>query len=91
VVTQVRAGNCRSAATLAVTLSNRAPGYYSQNVATDRQVKECLAYINNEVTKDAELRAQRERAKRAEPTRRAVDQPSKPASKPSPATTTESK
>ena len=82
VVAQVRAGNCKNAATLAVSLSNRAPSYYSQNVATDRQVKECLAYINTEVTRDAELRAQRERAKRSETTtKRAADQPSKPATK----------
>ncbi|MDX2089862.1 MAG: hypothetical protein SFX73_18545 [Kofleriaceae bacterium] len=89
VVAQVRAGNCRNAANLAVTLSTRAPGYYSQNVATDRQVKDCLAYINTEVSRDAELRAQRERVKRSEAaSKRAADQPSKATTK-SPAATTE--
>jgi hypothetical protein len=89
VVAQVRAGNCKNAASLAVTLSTRAPSYYSQNVATDRQVKECLAYINTEVTRDAELRASRERAKRTEAgSKRAADQPSKPAAKSGAATET---
>lgn len=66
-VTQVRAGNCRSAAALAVRLSNRAPAYYAQHVATDRAVKSCLAYINAERERDAEERAARARASGVKP------------------------
>lgn len=79
-IAQVRAGNCSNAAGLAVDLSNRAPSYYAQNVATDRAVKDCIAYINSEREKDAEVRAERARAaqKRStkEPARAA---PAKPA------------
>ena len=69
-VTQVKAGRCREAAGTAVALSNRAPGYYQQNVESDRDVKNCLAYINAELESTAE-RAQRARAT----TRRAGDEP----------------
>ncbi len=65
VIAQVRAGNCRSAAGIAVNLSNRAPGYYAQNVASDRAIKSCVAYINTERQKDAELRASRAKATRS--------------------------
>jgi anti-sigma factor RsiW len=65
IAARVRAGNCRDAAGLAVVLSNRAPGYYQNNVATDRELQKCKQYIETEREKDAELRAQRERASRA--------------------------
>ena len=80
ILAQVRAGNCKGAANIAVNLANRDRAYYEQNVATDRSVKECLAYIDNAREKDAEQRAERSRAsqKRAsEPAKRAVDQPAK--------------
>lgn len=65
VVAQVRAGNCRDAATLAVTLSNRAPGYFAQNVESDRAVKDCLALINVEREK-VELANRAKRANAAD-------------------------
>jgi hypothetical protein len=68
-VTQVKAGRCGAAAGTAVALSNRAPGYYQQNVEGDREVKSCLAYINAERERAAE-RAQRARAT----TRRVTDE-----------------
>jgi hypothetical protein len=73
---QVRAGNCANAASIAVTLSNRAPAYYQQNVENDRDLKQCVAYIATEREKDAELRAkQRARANQ----RRSADEPAKAA------------
>jgi hypothetical protein len=84
-VTAVRANNCGRAASIALSIANRAPGYYAQNVETDRSVKECIAYINNEREKDAEVRASRAKKsqlKAAEPAspsapKRAADQPSR--------------
>lgn len=80
-VTAVRANNCGRAANIALAIENRAPAYYAQNVASDRSVKECLAYINRERDKEQELRAQRAKKstlKNAEPApKRAADEPSK--------------
>lgn len=81
-VTAVRANNCGRAANIALSIANRTPSYYAQNVETDRSVKECIAYINNEREKDAEVRASRAKKsqlKNAEPSapKRAADQPSK--------------
>lgn len=64
IVAQVRAGNCRAAAEVALEVSNRAPGYFQQNVEGDRSVKECLPLINTEREKYAEQQAQRVRANR---------------------------
>ena len=89
VLAQARAGNCSNAANLAVTLSTRAPSYYAQNVANDRELKGCRSYIAEAVTRETEQRAQRERAKRAEGAKRAIDQPAKAA--PAKPATTESK
>ncbi|MDB4960773.1 MAG: hypothetical protein JWP01_772 [Myxococcales bacterium] len=61
-INQVRAGDCRKAAGIATTLSNRSPAYYQQNVETDRSVKDCIAYINTEREREAEQRAERARA-----------------------------
>ena len=71
-LTQVRAGQCRDAASTALALSSRAPGYYQQNVETDRAVKTCLPLINAVREQEAE-RAQRVRAT----TRRAPEAPAK--------------
>lgn len=81
-VTAVRANNCGRAASIALSIANRTPAYYAQNVETDRSVKECIAYINTEREKDAEVRASRAKKsqlKNAEPAapKRAADQPSK--------------
>lgn len=62
-VKQVSAGKCADAAGTAAELSGRAPSYYKQNVATDRAVKDCLAYINVERERAAERKA----AKQAKP------------------------
>ncbi len=81
ITAKVRAGDCKTAANIAVGLANRDPSYYQQNVATDRTVRDCLAYIDNAREKDAEQRAERARAnqKRSnEPAKRAVDRPTKP-------------
>jgi hypothetical protein len=82
-VTQVKAGRCREAADTAVALSNRAPGYFQQNVENDRDVKNCLAYINAELESTAE-QAQRARAT----TRRAGDEPAAKGAAPSKRTPT---
>src|SRR6185436_3602925 len=50
----VKKGDCSGAARLALGVSNRAPDYYAQFMATDRALKSCMSYINNERDKDAE-------------------------------------
>ncbi|HEX5063682.1 MAG TPA: hypothetical protein VFV99_30095 [Kofleriaceae bacterium] len=47
-------GDCAGAAKVAVLISNRAPEFYSQYVATDRALKKCQAYIAAERDADAE-------------------------------------
>jgi hypothetical protein len=56
-----KGGNCRAAAQIALSVSNRASGYYSQYMATDRSLKACAQYINAERDKEAE-RTQKARA-----------------------------
>ncbi|HEY5950124.1 MAG TPA: hypothetical protein VIV40_31730, partial [Kofleriaceae bacterium] len=56
-------GDCTTAAKVAVTISNRAPAYYSQFVSTDRALKKCQAYIAAERDADAE-RANKTRAQK---------------------------
>lgn len=81
IIARVRSGDCKGAAAIAVGLANRDLAYYKQNVASDRSVKDCLAYIDNAREKDQEQRAERAKApqKRTtnEPaaTKRAADQP----------------
>jgi hypothetical protein len=48
VVSLVKSSNCRDAANAALEIYSRAPAYYDANVTTDRAVKPCLAYLNNE-------------------------------------------
>ena len=55
VIALVSSNRCVDAASAAVEIYNRAPDYFNANVATDRQIRPCLAYVNN----------QRERANRA--------------------------
>ncbi|MGE0547852.1 MAG: anti-sigma factor [Kofleriaceae bacterium] len=52
-VAQVRAGDCRAATSSAMAILDRAPAYYQQNVATDRALKGCLTYINEERSRRA--------------------------------------
>jgi len=74
VIAAVKAGNCDSAANIAVQISNRAPAYYASNVETDRTIKQCMQYITAQREKDAE------RAQRAKSTqRRAADEAPAPA------------
>jgi len=56
-----QANNCKEASSLALALSNRAPGYYQQNVENDRTLKQCMTYINAAREQEAE-RQQRARA-----------------------------
>jgi hypothetical protein len=81
-VTQVRAGRCTDAAGTAVTLSNRAPGYYQQNVANDRAVKDCLAYINAERERAAEADRARAASSRMSADEAAAPAPTKAGAKP---------
>lgn len=61
----VKSNNCRAAANAAVAIYNRAPDYYAANIATDRAIKPCIAYVNNEREREDRSRAA---AKRAIPT-----------------------
>jgi len=74
-IAQVRAGDCKKAASIATAISNRAPAYYQQNVETDRAIKSCVAHINNERERDAEQRSERARANQ----KRSVNEPAKAA------------
>ncbi len=78
VIAQVKVGNCRDAGALALSLANRAPGYYVQNVQNDRAVKTCITYINAEREKAAD------KANRARATTKRAEEPAKAA----PTTTT---
>jgi len=40
-------GDCTNAAKLASGIQQRAPGYYDANVATDRDMKRCISYVND--------------------------------------------
>jgi len=63
VIAYVNANRCREAASTAVEIYNRAPDYFNASVATDRQIKPCLAYVND----------QRDRADRARANKNAAD------------------
>ena len=68
-IASVRAGKCEAAANIAVGIANRANGYYTANVETDRTIKPCLQYITAQREKEAE------RTQRAKSTqKRAVDE-----------------
>lgn len=54
VTSLAKAGNCPDAAKLVASIAARAPEYYSTHVATDRNLKTCLAYITDAREKDAE-------------------------------------
>lgn len=63
----VKSNNCRAAASAAVAIYNRAPDYYAANIATDRSIKPCIAYVNNERERVDRSRAAMKRANAAEP------------------------
>jgi hypothetical protein len=48
VIALVASNRCRDAASAAVEIYNRAPDYFAANIVTDRQIKPCMAYVNNE-------------------------------------------
>jgi len=58
----VKSNNCRAAANAAVAIYNRAPDYYATNIATDRSIKPCIAYVNNEREREDRSRAALKRA-----------------------------
>jgi hypothetical protein len=65
------AGKCPDAAKLLSNLSAYAPNYYAQYVATDRALKQCMAYINDQREKEAE-----KASKSRSPKRVNADEPS---------------
>jgi hypothetical protein len=62
VIALVGSNNCPAAANVAVEIYSRAPDFYAANVVTDRSIKPCLAYLNNE----------RERQERSKAAKRAI-------------------
>ena len=48
VVALVSSSRCQEAAATAGEIYSRAPDYYNANIVTDRQIKPCLAYVNNQ-------------------------------------------
>jgi hypothetical protein len=66
VISLVKQGKCADAAPSAVAIKNRAPDYYNAYVVTDRQIKQCMQYINDAAEKDAERSAKSRPAKRAD-------------------------
>jgi len=74
VIAHVRSNNCPAAASAAVEIYNRAPDYYASNVATDRSIKPCLAYLNSERQREDRARA----AKRANAVEAAPAQAAEP-------------
>jgi hypothetical protein len=76
VISQVRAGKCPDAARLALSLSQQAPAYYEANVLHDRELKDCVVYINAERDRAVE----RERMQRAKSAgKRTTNEPPKKA------------
>jgi hypothetical protein len=77
VIAFVRSNNCRAAANTATEIYNRAPEYYAANVATDRSVKPCLAYLNSEREREDRSRAAQseERSKAASKRALSTDAP----------------
>jgi hypothetical protein len=57
VIALVKSNKCRAAASAAVEIYNRAPDYYTANVATAREVKPCVQYLNNERQREDNARA----------------------------------
>ena len=68
VVSLAHADRCDDAAKLAVTISTRAPTYYAEKVATNRELKQCMAYIAA-----AQDRAEKAAAEKRAAAKRATD------------------
>lgn len=73
IIARVRNGDCKGAAEIAVGLANRDLAYYRQNVASDRSVKDCLAYIDNARERDQEQRAERNKKRTTNEPAKAAD------------------
>ena len=56
-IAQVKANNCRAAATAAIEIYNRAPSYYAANLMTDSAIKPCFAYLESERRREDRMRA----------------------------------
>ncbi len=63
----VRASNCDEASKLVAAISTSAPEYYRDSVATDRDLKPCMAYITNAQNSEAEKTAKSRAQKRNSP------------------------
>ncbi len=61
-IAQVKLNNCDSAASIALQISNRNPGYFAANVENDRLLKPCFPRITAEREKQERDRAQRAKA-----------------------------
>jgi len=75
-----QAGNCGRAATLAIEIGNKAPDYYAQKMATDRNLKSCQQYIVDKRNEEAEQKQKSRASKRVnadEPYEAAPPAPSK--------------
>jgi len=83
VIALVKSNNCRAAASTATEIYNRAPEYYAANVATDRSVKPCLAYLNSEREREDRSRAS-VREERGKAAKRAVTTDAPAAAAPAP-------
>lgn len=77
VVAFVKSSNCVAAANLATEIYGRAPDYYAANVATDRSVKPCVAYLNRERERQDRSRAAAKRAFSTEAPAATTPSPSK--------------
>ena len=67
VVSLVTANNCDAAADAAMEIYNRAPGYFSSVILTDREVRPCLQYVTRQ-------RDRAERSRAAKNANSATDQ-----------------
>lgn len=73
----VKSNNCRAAASAAVAIYNRAPDFYAANIATDRLIKPCIAYVNNEREREDRSRAASKRANSADTPAQAAPPPAR--------------
>jgi len=81
VLALVKSNNCRAAANAAVEIYNRAPDYYAANIETDRSIKPCIAYVNNERERADRSRAAAKRVNAADAPAPAAPAPPPPARK----------
>jgi hypothetical protein len=73
----VKANNCRAAANAAVAIYNRAPEFYAASIATDREIKSCLPYLNSERERVDRSRAAAKRVNAADAPAQAAPLPTR--------------